>query len=137
MNDTTNARIDAVRTVGVPVADQDRALAFYVDTLGFETVMDAPVEQMGGRWIELRPPLSTVTIALTPADERTPAGTDTGIRFTTADAAALHAELSGQGVDVDELLAWEGTPPMFDFRDPDGNVLYVSQGTPPEGSPEG
>jgi lactoylglutathione lyase len=44
-----------------------------------------------------------------------------------------HAQLSGRGVDVDELLHWEGVPPMFDFRDPDGNVLYVSESPAPTG----
>lgn len=133
MSDQTKARIDAVRAVGIPVDDQDRALEFYVKTLGFEKLMDAPIEQLGGRWIELRPPRSAVTIALTPAGEQVPAGVDTGIRFTTEDAAALHAQVSGRGVDVDELLHWEGVPPMFDFRDPDGNVLYVSESPPPQG----
>jgi catechol 2,3-dioxygenase-like lactoylglutathione lyase family enzyme len=124
-------RIDNVRAVGVPVTDQDRALEFYVHTLGFTKQMDAPIEQFGGRWIEVAPHGSATTIALTPAHEKAPAGVDTGIRFTTADAATLHAELSARGVDVDELLHWEGVPPMFDFRDPDGNVLYVSESVPP------
>ena len=130
MTDQTTARIDAVRTVGIPVSDQDRALDFYVETLGFEKLVDAPVEQLGGRWIELRAPRSAVTVALTPARAEAPAGVDTGIRFTTVDAEALHSRLSGLGVDVDDLLRWEGVPPMFDFRDPDGNVLYVSESQP-------
>src|SRR5688572_7743049 len=132
MTHQTTARIDALRTVGIPVGDQDRALDFYVGKLGFEKLLDAPLEQLGGRWIEVRPPRSAVTIALTVSSERAPAGVDTGIRFTTEDAAALHAELSQQGIAVDELLHWDGVPPMFDFRDPDGNVLYVSEGAPPQ-----
>lgn len=127
MTDQTQARIDGVRAVGIPVRDQDRALEFYVETLGFEKLIDAPIEQFGGRWIEVRPPHAAITIALTPASEQVPAGVDTGIRFTTGNAAELHTLLSGNGVDVDELLLWEGIPPMFDFRDPDGNVLYVSE----------
>lgn len=127
MTDKTKARINGVRTVGIPASDQDRALEFYVETLGFEKLVDAPLEQLGGRWIEVSPPGSAVTVALVPAHEEAPAGVDTGIRFTTDDAAALHTQLSGSGVDVDELLRWEGIPPMFDFRDPDGNVLYVSE----------
>lgn len=127
MTDQTKTRINGVRTVGIPVSDQDRALEFYTAILGFEKHMDAALEQLGGRWIELSPPGSTVTIALTPARPQAPAGVDTGIRFTTDDAAALHTHLSDRGVDVDELLRWEGIPPMFDFRDPDGNVLYVSE----------
>ena len=127
MTDQAKARIEGVRTVGIPVSDQDRALQFYVGTLGFDKLMDEPLEQFGGRWIEVSPPRSTITIALTPAREEAPAGVDTGIRFTTADAAALHTQLSASAVDVDELLRWEGIPPMFDFRDPDGNTLYVSE----------
>jgi lactoylglutathione lyase len=54
MNDKTATRITGVYTVGVPVTDQDRALEFYVDTLGLEKRLDTPVEQFGGRWIESR-----------------------------------------------------------------------------------
>lgn len=127
MTEQTTAHIDGVRTVGIPVRDQDRALEFYTETLGFRKLMDAPLEQLGGRWIEVSPPQSAITIALTPAREDAPAGVDTGIRFTTADATALRTQLSASGVDVDDLLSWEGIPPMFDFRDPDGNILYVSE----------
>ena len=47
--------ITGVRTVGIPVTDQDRALAFYVDTLGFEVRLDLPLGR-GSRWIEVAPP---------------------------------------------------------------------------------
>jgi hypothetical protein len=51
---------------------------------------------------------------------------DTGIRFSTADAAADHAHLRAAGVDVDpEVLRYPGVPPMFTFRDADGNTLVV------------
>ncbi|ALG08236.1 VOC family protein [Kibdelosporangium phytohabitans] len=131
MTNQQKARIDAIRTVGIPVSDQDRALEFYIGVLGFEKLMDAPIGQFGGRWIELSPPRSAVTVALTPARAEKFAGVDTGIRFTTEDASALHAQLSSHGVDVDELLRWPGVPPMFDFRDLDGNVLYVSESSAP------
>jgi catechol 2,3-dioxygenase-like lactoylglutathione lyase family enzyme len=127
MSDQAKARIKGVRTVGIPVSDQDRALEFYVETLGFDTLMDAPLERFGGRWIEVSPPQPAVTIALVPANDGAPTGVNTGIRFTTDDASALHAQLHHDGVDVDELLRWEGIPAMFHFRDPDGNVLYVSE----------
>jgi predicted enzyme related to lactoylglutathione lyase len=120
----TPTRISDVRTVAVPVRDQQRALAFYGAVLGFETRMDSPFP--GGRWIEVAAPEATTTIALAAAQEGTATGADTGIRFTTADAAADHASLTAAGVDVDaEVLRFPGVPPMFSFRDPDGNTLYI------------
>ena len=117
--------ITDVRTIGVPVADQDRALAFYLDKLGFEKRMDAPLEELGGRWIEVAPPEAATTIALVPSSEDVPAGVETGIRLTTADAAALHADLEDRGVEVGELLRWPDVPPMFSVRDQDGNGLEM------------
>jgi catechol 2,3-dioxygenase-like lactoylglutathione lyase family enzyme len=117
-------RISDVRTVGVPVTDQERALEFYGGVLGFEVRLDTPFP--GGRWIEVAPPGATTTIALTATSDGTLAGVDTGVRFTTADAAADHAALTAAGVRVDgEVLRFPGVPPMFSFRDPDGNTLYV------------
>jgi lactoylglutathione lyase len=118
------ARIVDVRTVGIPVTDQERALAFYVDTLGFEKRLDAPLGG-GRRWIEVAPPGAATTIALVSAREGVPAGVETGIRFTTPDADALHAELRARGVDLGEVLRWEGVPAMFAFRDTDGNGLEI------------
>jgi lactoylglutathione lyase len=125
MKNESATPITDVRTIGVPVTDQDRALAFYVEKLGFEKRLDAPVEQLGGRWIEVAPPAASTTIALVPAHEGVPAGVETGIRFTTADAAAVHANLEARGVDVGELLRWPDVPAMFAVRDPDGNGLEV------------
>jgi predicted enzyme related to lactoylglutathione lyase len=117
-------RISDVRTIGVPVSDQQRALEFYGGVLGFETRMDSPFP--GGRWIEVAAPGATTTIALAAAQEGTPTGVDTGIRFTTADATADHAALTAAGVRMDgEVLRFPGVPPMFSFRDPDGNTLYI------------
>ena len=124
----TTTRISDVRTIGVPVTDQERALEFYGGVLGFETRMDSPFP--GGRWIEVAAPGATTTIALAAAQEGTATGVDTGIRFSTADASADHATLAAAGVDVDtEVLRFPGVPPMFSFRDPDGNTLYVVEQT--------
>jgi lactoylglutathione lyase len=118
------SRVTGVRTVAVPVTDQDRAVRFYVDVLGLELRMDAPLDELGGRWIELAPVGAATSVALVPAvDGR--AGSPTGIRLATPDATALHASLSAEGVDVGELLRWPGVPPMFELRDPDGNTLVV------------
>jgi catechol 2,3-dioxygenase-like lactoylglutathione lyase family enzyme len=125
MSVQTNTAITDLRTVGVPVTDQDRAIAFYVEKLGFEKRLDAPVEEFGGRWIEVAPAASATTIALVPTHEGVPTGVETGIRLTTGDAATVHADLKARGIDVGELLRWPGVPPMFAVRDQDGNGLEI------------
>lgn len=127
MADTTRARITQVRTVGVPVQDQDRALGFYVGKLGLEKRLDVPMSD-GARWIEVGPPGAATTIALVARRAGEPCGTDTGIRLTTEDADAEHASMQAQGVHTDEILRWPSAPPMFAFRDQDGNTLEIVEG---------
>ena len=129
MDEESRTGIVEVRTVAVPVRDLDRALEFYAGKLGFEKRLDVPFGE-SGRWIEVAPPGSAATIALVLPGPAAEAGTDTGIRFTTEDAEADHARLAARGVDADAevLRMGGGVPPMFSFRDPDGNRLYVVEG---------
>ncbi len=122
----TTTRISALHTVSVPSADQDRSVDFYVGTLGFEKRLDVPFGD-GQRWVEVAPHGASTTIALAPAHDGVPTGVDTGIRLATSDVDADHATLRARGVDVDPEI-WRlggGVPPMFTFRDPDGNNLFV------------
>ena len=116
------SRITAVRTVGIPVTDQDRALEFYVGTLGFEVRIDGEFAP-GQRWLEVAPPGAATTIALI----RMPEGDDTRVSLTTTNAEADHAALTEAGVDAgDDLIRMgEHVPPMFAFTDPDGNTVRV------------
>jgi len=125
MSRAASSRVTGLRTVAVPVGDQDRALTFYVEVLGLDVRLDAPLPQIGGRWIEVAAPGAVTSIALVPATVDHPRGRPTGIRLATDDAGALHARLAGRGVDVGELLQWPGVPAMFELRDPDGNTLVV------------
>jgi catechol 2,3-dioxygenase-like lactoylglutathione lyase family enzyme len=128
MGATTGTRITQVANVGIPVTDQERALEFYVGKLGFEKRRDAPFGN-GLRWIEVAPPGAQTSIALLPGHSNETTGTDSGIRFTTEDADADHATMVASGVDTDpEVMRWPGVPPMFSFRDMDGNTLYIVQG---------
>lgn len=113
-----------VRCVAVPVHDQDAALAFYVDVLGFEKRLDAPISDTM-RWIEVAPPAAATSIALVAGPDSPPPGVDSGVRFAVADAETEHQRLQQQGVSTSDLLAWEDVPPMFTFDDPDGNRFYV------------
>jgi catechol 2,3-dioxygenase-like lactoylglutathione lyase family enzyme len=120
----TATTITGVRTVAIPVSDQDAALAFYTTSLGWELRLEA-VLGPGRRWIEVAPPGSAVSIALAPAIAGSPAGIDTGIRLAATDVDGEHAALRDRGVAVGDMLRWPGVPPMFTFRDPDGNTMYV------------
>jgi catechol 2,3-dioxygenase-like lactoylglutathione lyase family enzyme len=121
----TKTHITGVRTISVPVASQNAALDFYVGTLGFTKLRDAATPN-GGRWIELAPGDERIIITLEPATPDTPRGA-IGIRFSTDDAEAAHAALQVAGVDTDEILRWPGVPPMFAFRDPDGNAFSITE----------
>jgi catechol 2,3-dioxygenase-like lactoylglutathione lyase family enzyme len=120
-----NTHIGDVVGVAVRVADQERAVDFYVRTLGFEVRRDIPMGS-GGRWVQVARPGAKIPLALV-AGEGASTGVDTGITFATTDAQADHAALSALGVDVDELLCWPGVPAMFIFRDPDGNQLKIME----------
>ena len=121
--------ISKVGRVCVPVSDTDRALEFYVGTLGFEKVVDVP---MGPdmRWVEVQVSGAETTIALAPPPQGQPAGgSQTGICLDTDDVDAAHAALKAAGADVDDEVSRFGgpVPPMFWLRDPDGNSLIVVQ----------
>jgi len=119
----TTTRIGQVRTIGIPVDDQERALAFYRDRLGFEVRMDSPFGD-GGRWLEVAPPAGATSVALVQTHDDYVAGVDTGIRLTTDDAAAVHAALAAEGVDVaPDIIPFP--VPMFFLSDPDGNRLVI------------
>jgi predicted enzyme related to lactoylglutathione lyase len=124
---TTSIRIAKVGTVVIPVSDQDRAISFYVDTLGFEKRTDVPFGD-GYRWIEVAPEGAATTIAIVPPPPGNPTGdVETGIALNTDDVDGLRAELESRGADVDAEVSRMGdpVPPMFWFRDPDGNRLMV------------
>ena len=123
----TATRINKVGTVVIPVSHQDRAIDFYVGTLGFDKRADAPFGD-GYRWVEVAPAGTVTTIAIVPPPPGKPTGNvETGIGLHTDDIDALHADLKGHGVDVDAEVSRMGdpVPPLFWFRDPDGNTLMV------------
>ena len=129
MTDTASrTHITKLATVIVPVSDQDRALGFYLDKLGFEKRADTPFGN-GERWIEVAPQGAGTTIALMTPRPHEAIGIETHVGFSTADVDADHASLRAQGVDVDEQVMRMGdpVPPMFFFRDGDGNTFMIVQ----------
>jgi catechol 2,3-dioxygenase-like lactoylglutathione lyase family enzyme len=126
---TSKLNISKVGRVCVTIADTDRALDFYVGTLGFKKVVDEP---MGPdmRWVEVQVADAETTIALAPPPQGQEAGgSQTGICLDTSDVDAAHEALKAAGADVDDEVSRFGgpVPPMFWLRDPDGNSLIVVQ----------
>jgi catechol 2,3-dioxygenase-like lactoylglutathione lyase family enzyme len=126
--------IGKVGRVSVPVSDQDAAIAFYTEKLGFELTSDIPVDQ-NYRWVEVTPPAGGPPLAIVPPppNARERIGIDTNLLLTTDDIDAAHTELRDRGVDVDAEVSRMGdpVPPMFWFRDQDGNSLLLVE-TPDE-----
>ena len=129
--------VTQVATVMVPVTDQDWALAFFVDALGFEKRADFEYAE-GERWVEVAPPGAASQVTLVQARDGRAAGIETGLSFNSTDVEADHAALRARGVDVDAAILGEddppvpwaggvlaGIPPMFLVRDPDGNSFLI------------
>lgn len=123
--------ITVLGRVIVPVSDQDAAIQFYRDVLGFTVVSDVPFGD-GDRWVEVAPPSGGANIALTRPQGEFQPGRMTGIALESSDPRGDHSELRGKGVDVDaEVIGGDGTVPLlFFFRDRDGNTLMIVEAPP-------
>src|SRR3954453_19846239 len=111
----TATRISKIGVVCVPVSDQERAIEFYVDTLGFEKRADVPFGD-GYRWVEVAPADAVTTIAIVPPPPGNPTGNvETGIGLNTEDIDGVHADLKARGVHVDPEVIRMGdpVPPLF------------------------
>ncbi len=112
--------ITRIGTVIVPVSDQDKALDFYVGKLGFEKRLDAFFSE-DQRWIEVAPPGAETSIALVRASGEGDAEIEVSLATGDADAAHGVVHSAGAEADAEVIRMGEGVPPMFTFRDPDGN----------------
>jgi catechol 2,3-dioxygenase-like lactoylglutathione lyase family enzyme len=125
---TATGQVSTISLVIIPSTDQDKAIEFYVGSLGFEKRTDVPFGN-DYRWVEVYPPQGNTGIALAPPRPQDPTAVQTGITLTTDDIDATYANFKSRGVDVDDEVSRMGdpVPPMFWFRDPDGNTLMVVQ----------
>jgi catechol 2,3-dioxygenase-like lactoylglutathione lyase family enzyme len=133
MSSTTTAGVSKVANVIIPVADQDRMIDFYTETLGLEKRADIPFgDEAEGRWVEVAPSGADTPIALCPPGPNNEAGgKDTGITLQTDDIETYHAQLRDRGADVDPEVSRMGepVPPMFWLRDLERNQLMVVEVT--------
>jgi lactoylglutathione lyase len=131
-NDTqASTTITNIGVAMFTVADQDAAITFYTEKLGFELRSDVTFGDEGTmRWVEVAPPGSAARLALNPPMYDTPGGTSIGVE--TPDVLGAHARLTALGgIDVDpEPMRTPGAPLMFALRDPDGNSVFVVEAPP-------
>jgi lactoylglutathione lyase len=110
------------------IADQDAAIAYYTQTLGWELRSDVAFgDESANRWVEVAPPGSAARLALNPPMGGQPGGSAIGVE--TPDVAAEHARLEAiDGVKTGEMMGGDGpVPKMFSIEDPDGNHIWVVQ----------
>lgn len=115
--------IKHVRLVNIPVKDQQRALEFYTQQLGFETRADFPMGP-DARWIEVAPPgAQTVLVLFAPPGPAQRGGGFTGIVFACDDVFATVQQLRDRGVEIVEEPREHPWGDWAQFRDLDGNVF--------------
>jgi predicted enzyme related to lactoylglutathione lyase len=111
--------------VQVPVSDVDRAKAFYVDQVGFNPDHDHQVSDEL-RFVQLTPPGSACSIALTSGAHEMRPGSVEGLQVVVDDADAARAELTSRGVEASEVQEFPWGRFVF-FADPDGNGWSVQE----------
>jgi catechol 2,3-dioxygenase-like lactoylglutathione lyase family enzyme len=121
--------------VVVPVADQDRAKAFYLDGFGFDLQVDHAASPEF-RVIQVTPPGSACSVALMRNPDA--AGSAQGLHLVVSDIDRAREELVARGAAPGPLIHFEeggqveGRDPdgrdyntFFEVHDPDGNGWLV------------
>ncbi|NIJ13027.1 catechol 2,3-dioxygenase-like lactoylglutathione lyase family enzyme [Saccharomonospora amisosensis] len=122
--------ISHISQIGVYVSDQDEALRFYTEKLGFE--VRELQEGSGFKWIEVAPPGAQTTISLAtkdfPVGEKSKVGRYTDIAFETEDIQAMYETYRERGVRFTKEPELQPYGKWFAaFLDQDGNEFFVFQ----------
>lgn len=117
--------INQIKFVSIPVKDQNRALDFYTEKLGFTIITDQPFDEKQ-RWIELRiPKAETRVVLFTAPGEEGRIGSMMNISYQCADVQKSYEELKKRGVEFEgppETQPW-GSYAMF--KDSEGNRFVL------------
>jgi catechol 2,3-dioxygenase-like lactoylglutathione lyase family enzyme len=134
--------LNQLANVQVWVHDQDEALAFYTDKLGFEVREDVTVPELGNfRWLSVGVPGQDVAIVLMAVpgapvfDDETrqqildllAKGASGGLFFTTEDCRTSYEELASRGVEFTQEPTEQPYGVDAGFRDPSGNQFRMVQ----------
>ena len=112
-----------IKFVGIPVRDQDKALAFWTKTLGLQVATDQPMGN-GQRWIELKIPRSETGVVLfTPPGQEDRIGTQWNGSFACDDVQQTYEQLKAAGVEFVKPPEKQPWGMYAVAKDPDGNQL--------------
>ena len=118
--------IKAIKFASIPVRDQDRALAFYTQRLGFSVITDQPFDD-NQRWIELGIPGAETHVVLFTADaHKDRIGTFSNIVFGSENVEQTYKELVQKGVEFAHPPKKEPWGSFTTFKDPDENQFVLS-----------
>jgi catechol 2,3-dioxygenase-like lactoylglutathione lyase family enzyme len=118
--------IRGIKFVGVPVSDQDAALNFYTEALGFKVTTDQPFTATQ-RWIEVMIPGADTGLALfTPPGQEDRVGKFQSVSFWCDDVVSTAEALKRKGVAFVKEPKEESWGTAAVFRDPDGNQFVLS-----------
>lgn len=117
-----------IQLFSVPVADQDRARDFYVDTLGFELLSD---NAMGptGRWVQVRPKGGQTSITLVTWFDSMPPGSLRGLVIESDDLDGDVEALTARGLTIDGGIQDAPWGRYVTIEDPDGNGIVLQSTT--------
>ena len=118
--------IRGIKFAGVSISDQDRALKFYTEKLGFRVMTDQPFNNKQ-RWIELGIPGAETGLVLFTADgQEDRIGTFVNLSFWSDDVQATYEQLKAKGVEFVKPPKKEDWGTSAIFKDPDGNMFVIS-----------
>lgn len=118
--------ISKIKFLGVPVADQDRAIRFYTEKLGFEVVGDVPFDEKQ-RWITLAIPGGETRITLfTPPGQEDRIGSFVNMAFQSADIQKTFEELTARGVEFTKPPTVQAWGSYALFKDSEGNIICIA-----------
>ena len=117
--------IKKLKFVSIPTADQDRALAFWTEKMGFKIATDQPMGP-SKRWIELSiPGAETGVVLFTPEGQEDRIGTFFNGSFACDDVHHSYRQLSERGVEFEEEPQKQPWGTYAIFKDADGNRFVL------------